>query len=183
MSDATSSVSWRNGLLAVVALVLGVVLFLGLQTQANPQSLEAQSQKAVPWEIAQTNGKPTLLEFYADWCTSCQAMASTLGQLKQEFGDRVNFVMLNVDNNKWLPEVLRYRVDGIPHFVFFDGQGENLGEAIGEQPESILQANLQAQIAQTPLPYRQRQGQVSPIEATPLKNQTSDPRDHGGDRL
>ncbi|MEO1467086.1 MAG: thiol:disulfide interchange protein, partial [Cyanobacteria bacterium J06633_1] len=59
--------------------------------------------------------------------------AGDLAQLKESYGDRVNFVMLNVDNTKWLPEMLRYRVDGIPHFLFMDVQGEAIAEAIGEQ--------------------------------------------------
>jgi hypothetical protein len=45
-------------------------------------------------------------------------MAPDVGVLKKQYGESVNFVMLNIDNTKWLPEILNYRVDGIPHFVF-----------------------------------------------------------------
>ncbi len=90
-----------------------------------------------------TNGKPSLMEFYANWCTSCQAMAGDLAQLKQEYQEEINFVMINIDNSKWLPEILNYNVDGIPHFVFLDNQGQPITEAIGEQPLSRLRANLQ----------------------------------------
>ena len=45
-------------------------------------------------------------------------MAPDIQQLKDSYAGRVNFVMLNVDNTKWLPEMLNYRVDGIPHFEF-----------------------------------------------------------------
>jgi len=57
------------------------------------------------------NGKPTLIEFYANWCS--QAMAPIW--LTAKYPDSVNFVMLNVDNTKWLPEILKYLVE----FLYF----------------------------------------------------------------
>ncbi|MBR8828923.1 MAG: thioredoxin fold domain-containing protein [Gomphosphaeria aponina SAG 52.96 = DSM 107014] len=170
----------RNSLIALVAIALGISIFLGLQTETGGISLEKQAEKSVPLEIALNNGKPTLTEFYANWCTSCQAMAKDLAELKQQYGEQVNFVMLNVDNSKWIPEVLRYQVDGIPHFVFFDDQGKAIAETIGEQPRNILEIDLNALIASQPLPYTYTQGQVSKFQApvTPKASQ-NDPRSHG----
>ncbi|MBD0346081.1 MAG: thiol:disulfide interchange protein, partial [Coleofasciculus sp. Co-bin14] len=124
---------------------------------------------------------PTLMEFYANWCTSCQAMAKDLGELKQQYAESVNFVMLNVDNSKWLPEILNYRVDGIPHFVYLGKEGKAIAQAIGEQPRSILQANLDALVAALPLPYTQANGQVSTFNApvSAPKATQEDPRSHG----
>lgn len=173
--------SVRNIVIAIAAVVLSVALFLGLQTETSSLSLESQVKRSTPLEVALTNNNPTITEFYADWCTSCQAMAADLAEIKQNYGDRVNFVMLNVDNTKWLPEMLRYRVDGIPHFVFMDSQGNAIAESIGEQPRSILEADLDALIANNPIPYSNNRGQVSQFE-TKVKvtdNSNSDPRSHG----
>ena len=170
----------RNVVIAIAAVVLSVALFVGLQSQSSPFSLESQVKQSTTLDVAMTNSKPTLTEFYADWCTSCQAMAGDLGEIKRNYGDRVNFVMLNVDNTKWLPEMLRYRVDGIPHFVFMDSTGNAIAESIGEQPKGILEADLDALIANNPIPYANQTGQVSSFEPKVKVTDNSDPRNHGG---
>ncbi len=170
----------RNFAIATIAIVLVVVLALGVRAQNSSASLEAQASRALPIDLALSNGKPTLMEFYANWCTSCQAMAADLAAVKSEFGDRVNFAMLNVDNTKWLPEVTKYRVDGIPHFVFFDRQGKVLAQAIGEQPRQILTAELLALASGETVAASSQIGDVSPFtpKVTPQHDQT-DPRAHG----
>jgi thiol-disulfide isomerase/thioredoxin len=170
----------RNVLVALGAIATAVALFFSLQTETSSFSLDTQAENSTPLEIATSNGKPTLLEFYANWCTSCQAMAKDLGELKQEY-DNVNFVMLNVDNSKWLPEMLRHRVDGIPHFVFLDREGEAIAQTIGEQPRSVLQANLDALVASRSLPYSRTTGQSSQVEAPTAQPKASpdEPRSHG----
>jgi thiol-disulfide isomerase/thioredoxin len=179
MTDATSGQNKLKGLvIGLVAIALAVSLALGIKFQPATATLEAQAAEAVPLTVALENGRPTLMEFYADWCTSCQAMAEDLRQLKQNYGDRLNFVMLNVDNGKWLPEVLKYRVDGIPHFVFLDETGQAIAETIGEQPRSILEADLGALLAHDDLPYTYNQGQVSKLK-DPGQPRQSDPRSHG----
>ena len=179
--ETTIGTRIRNFLIALVAIALGVALFLGLQTKTDSASLDTQAAESTPLEVALSNGKPTLMEFYANWCTSCQAMAKDLGELKQQYGTKVNFVMLNVDNNKWLPEILNYRVDGIPHFVFLGQNGKAIAQTIGEQPRPVMQANLDALVASLPLPYTQANGQVSNFNApvTPTTDTQEDPRSHG----
>jgi thiol-disulfide isomerase/thioredoxin len=182
----------RNLLIAIAAIVLAAVFALGLKSQANSASLPAMAKASVPLEVALQNGKPTLMEFYADWCSSCQHMAPTLADLKRQYGDRVNFVMLNVDNEKWLPEIVSYRVDGIPHFVYLNGAQESVAQAIGEQPASVMGANLLALAAGAELPMTTAQGQTSDYQPPAVTQGTSsgnqsnnkstrsdDPRAHG----
>ena len=171
----------RNFVVVTVAIVLSVAVVLGIQTRTPSASLSDMAEAALPLDQALTNGKPTLVEFYANWCTSCQAMAGDLQQLKNEYQQDVNFVMLNVDNTKWLPEMLHYRVDGIPHFAFLDQAGDDAGSAIGEVPRAVLAENLTALVAGENLPYAQAAGQSSDVETAlePSSGSAADPRSHG----
>lgn len=172
----------RNFLVAVAAIALTVAIFLGLQTQNPSTSLTEMAEASTPYAVAKTNGKPTLLEFYANWCTTCQAMVSDIAALKEQYAEPLNFVMLNVDNSKWLPELVDYRVDGIPHFVFLNDKAEAIAQTIGEQPRSVMEENIKALIAGRPLPYAQNMGSFSSFSApvAPTRARATDPRSHGG---
>jgi thiol-disulfide isomerase/thioredoxin len=171
---------FRNLLIAVAAMALAIALFLGLQNQTQRPSLTALAESSIPLDTALANGQPTILEFYADWCTSCQAMAADIASLKQDYRD-VNFVMLNVDNPKWMPEISRFRVDGIPHFVFLNRSGDVLANAIGQQPRIIMAGDLAALAADQPLPHSALPGQVSTFQTAEVTARgADDPRGHGG---
>lgn len=168
----------RNLLIVLVAVGLSLLLWLGLQQQSTSPTLATLAKSAVPLETALVNGKPSLVEFYANWCTSCQAMVADMDSLKADYGNRVNFVMLNVDNSKWLPEVMRYQVDGIPHFVYLDAKGSAVSGSVGEQPRAILAQSLDSLLADAPL-LAVGVGQTSAFEAG-AEAGSGDPRSHGG---
>ncbi|QIZ70730.1 thioredoxin domain-containing protein [Oxynema aestuarii] len=180
-ASSTLATRLRNFSIVLVAVALSVALFLGLRTQATTVSVTDLAKNSTPFEVAMANENPTLIEFYANWCTTCMAMAPEIKKLEQEFDDRVNFVMLNVDNTKWLPEIAKYRVDGIPHFVFLNPNGEAIASAIGEIPGNVLHSNLDALLAEKPLPFTTTKGQMSRFKAptAPSDSSSSDPRSHG----
>jgi len=178
------AVKVRNLLVVTVAVVLSVLVVWGIRTETPAASLETLAAESTPLEDALVNGKPSLMEFYANWCTSCQAMAGEMAELRATFGDRVNFVMLNVDNTKWLPEMLHYRVDGIPHFVYLDATGSPVTMAIGEQPQAVLASNLEALVADADLPYQQSLGRTSDLQepgaaGARIGDRSDNPRSHG----
>ena len=179
-STSTVGKQVRNLLIVLAAIALVVSLSLGLRTQTDTSTLTTLAETSTPLEVAIGNGKPTLIEFYANWCTSCQLMAKDMGELKEKYTDKVNFVMLNVDNSKWLPEVERYRVDGIPHFVFLNKNAEAIAQTIGEQPKAIMAANLDALVAGEKLPNAWANGQSSKFQPAivPAKPGSDDPRLH-----
>lgn len=175
---ADSSNRLRNGIIAIAAIALSALLFFAMQVRDRQVGLEAVAQRATPWEVAQTNGKPTLVEFYADWCSTCKAMAPTIAVLEDEFAGQVNFVMLNVDNPKWMPELTQFAVNGIPHYAFLNGDKQLLATAIGEQPREVVTQNLIALRDGVPL-MDSLTGRTSEFQ-TPTSS-AAQPRDHGSE--
>ena len=45
-------------------------------------------------------GRPVLVDFYATWCQPCKMMHPVLEQVKQEFGDRLRIIKLDIDKNE-----------------------------------------------------------------------------------
>jgi len=178
-TESTFGARLRNFLIVMVAIALSVALVLSLRTETNSISVGELSKISTPLEVALSNGKPSIVEFYADWCTVCQKMAPDMAQLEQQYVDKANFVMLNVDNSKWLPEMLKYRVDGIPHFVFLTKDAEGIAEAKGDIPGNIMASNIEALVTGSPLPYAQASGKTSKVSTPVAPTGQDDPLSHG----
>lgn len=67
------------------------------------------------------NPIPVLVDFYADWCGSCQMAGPVLKELAKEFEGKVKFGKLNVDESQ--PIAAKYAVMSIPTVILFkDGK-------------------------------------------------------------
>jgi thiol:disulfide interchange protein len=168
-------------LLAAAAAALALLLFAlrgGLQPAAPLEKLARQS---LDLPVALSDGRPTLVEFYADWCEACRAMAPAMEAIEQRHRDQLDVVLLNVDNPRWQPEIDRYNVNGIPQLELFDAQGMAIGRSLGARSAPELEALSSALIAQTPLPQLAGVGSLSELNATTLLNSTvmAGPRSHG----
>ena len=93
-------------------------------------------------EVAFKNDKPTFLEFYAEWCEVCKEMAPKVSALKDEYEKDINFVFLNVDNQKWEKYIRRFDVNGIPQVNLFDKEGNLKFTFIGKQEELIMRESI-----------------------------------------
>ena len=65
---------------------------------------------------------PVVLDFWAEWCPPCRALAPTFEELAARYEGSVKFVKLNVDENSSVPQ--RFGIKGIPTLIFFDGGRE-----------------------------------------------------------
>ena len=128
-------------------LLFGIISFFAIsldRAAATPSSLadlpalQKMAQQSVPYERALNNGKPTFLEFYADWCTTCQTLAPTISHFHHQYGSEVNFVMLDVDNPQWRQEIDQYQVRGVPQFFFITSDRTVAKTLVGRVPEPIL---------------------------------------------
>ena len=129
--------------IAGAGFALGVALSASGLGGGAP-TLASLEKDAVPLDVALANGRPTVVEFYADWCEVCKESAPTVFDVERRFGSDVNFVMLNIDNTKWGGEMDEYGVDGIPHLVFLDKTGRSEGQVVGKFPKAALEQNVQA---------------------------------------
>lgn len=80
-----------------------------------------------------------VIDFYADWCGPCQALAPTMEELEKEHPE-VEFVRVDIDKEPEMAE--EYGVMSIPTLVFLDKEGKIKEQLIGLRPKAELEKLL-----------------------------------------
>ena len=80
-----------------------------------------------------------IVDFWAEWCGPCHAVAPVLDQIAKERADELKLVKVNIDEEPDLAR--RYGVMSIPTIILFKS-GEPTAAAIGAQPKTMLERNL-----------------------------------------
>ena len=127
--------------LIISIVIISMLLFKNLFFKST-YLLKSFGELSVDPEIAFTNNKPTFLEFYAEWCEVCKEMAPQVSAFKDEYEKDINFVFLNVDNQKWEKYIQKYDVNGIPQVNIFDKKGNLKSTFIGKQEETKIRDSL-----------------------------------------
>ncbi|HEU4620624.1 MAG TPA: protein-disulfide reductase DsbD [Burkholderiaceae bacterium] len=172
--DASGWQRWWKGI-GVVLLLLGVVLVIGLamgnrdilRPLANVVTSPSAKTKELAWTkitsveqldaaLAATQGRPAMLDFYADWCVSCKEME------RFTFADATvatrleSLVLLKADvtkndaNDKAL--LKRFNLFGPPGIIFFDAQGREIKttRVIGFQNARRFLASIERAVGPSP---------------------------------
>ena len=151
----------------IILLVYGLLILTGaslgatnpLQPLATIQitshqqiAIPASSQQTktlagIKQTIAEAKGKPIMLDFYADWCTSCKVMEATTLKDSQVLEALSHFVVITIDvteNTSQNKEIMAYfQIIAPPTYVFFDADGKRLPALtlVGENnPQEFLDA-------------------------------------------
>lgn len=84
---------------------------------------------------------PVLVDFWATWCRPCAMIAPVLDDLAKEYGGRIKFTKLDVDQNQ--KTAAQYHVMSIPTILIFK-KGEPVTNIVGLRPKAELKKNLDA---------------------------------------
>lgn len=83
--------------------------------------------------------KPVLVDFWAAWCGPCRQIAPSLEAIASEYGDEIEIVKLNIDEN---PETAaKYGVMSIPTLNVYKG-GEVVKTIVGAKPKAAILRDL-----------------------------------------
>jgi thioredoxin 1 len=87
-------------------------------------------------QVVLQSEKPVLVDFWAEWCGPCRALAPVVEAIAEQYAGPARVVKLNVDDHPSVAQ--RYRIQAIPTLILFQG---------GEEKDRIIGAASKDQIA------------------------------------
>jgi thioredoxin 1 len=98
------------------------------------QNTKAVTDASFSTDVLQAK-EPVLVDFWAEWCGPCKAIAPALEEIGAEYVGRLTIAKVNIDDNPRTPN--DYNVRGIPTLVLFK-DGKPVATKVGAAPKSVL---------------------------------------------
>jgi len=95
------------------------------------------------FESMLNSGKPLMVDFWAQWCGPCLAMAPVIEEMAKEFDGKAIIGKLDVDSNPQVSQ--QFGIRNIPSILFFNN-GVLVDKQVGAVPKNMLVKKLNAQV-------------------------------------
>lgn len=102
-------------------------------TKAKPVDVNSWDKEVMHSQV------PVFVDFWAEWCGPCRMVSPVIEELAGEYGEKVNFVKVNVDENNELAS--KYNVFSIPTLALF-----NKGQIVAQQVGAASKASYKNMI-------------------------------------
>ncbi len=106
------------------------------------ENIQAVTDQSFDQDVLQSD-KPVLVDYWAEWCGPCKAIAPVLEEIARDYSDRLRVAQLNIDENPETPP--RYGIRGIPTLMLFkDGNVEatKVGAVSKSQLTAFIDSNV-----------------------------------------
>jgi len=86
--------------------------------------------------------KPKIINFYASWAQPCKLLQPVIEKAKNQYGDQVEFLSVDVDDPKNDHLIQEFDVSPIPTIVFLDGEGQMVTFTIGFSGDAAIESGI-----------------------------------------
>jgi thioredoxin 1 len=128
----------RLGRIALFTLVIIAMISTMVATFGCTSSTDASDE---------TDGKPVLIDFWRPGCPPCDVMEPIVEQLKEEYGDRVDFKAYNTLEERG--KVDKYGITAVPTFLFINTDGEIVDKVVGQTDIETMRSKIEALLTST----------------------------------
>jgi thioredoxin len=86
------------------------------------------------------DGKPLVVDFWAEWCGPCRMVGPIIEELSKEYEGKVNIGKIDVDENSEV--AAQFGIRNIPTILFFKG-GQLVDKQVGAAPKATFSAKIE----------------------------------------
>ena len=124
---------------------------IGIAVGATPEAVALEDLEGNPVSLADYIGKkPVLLEFWATWCPLCKALEPSMQAAFDEYGDRVEFLIIAVAVNQTRRRVGRHAAEHqMPGQVLWDGEGAAVRAFMAPSTSYVVVLRADGRVAYT----------------------------------
>lgn len=134
------------GKVTIVTVVLLLVLCVFL-IKMSQEEKAADVEPAVAVAEWMEPGLPVFVDFTADWCPYCKEMEPVIEALRQEYAGRVNFVTVNIDEQRKVAQA--FGASSVPAYLMLGADGTPVDSHMGATDQDTLRAVIETAFAET----------------------------------